>query len=59
MSPITRHPHLLTLTPRHSRKLQEALHKLAKLHILEETPEKSLIVNSTFRLEFKNALSGG
>ncbi|KAG2179549.1 hypothetical protein INT44_006396 [Umbelopsis vinacea] len=41
------------------KKLQEALHKLSKLHILEETPEKGLIVNSTFRLEFKNALSGG
>ncbi|CAO3620088.1 unnamed protein product [Cunninghamella echinulata] len=39
-------------------KLQEALLKLSRLRILEQK-ELNLVMNDTFRLEFKNALTGG
>lgn len=40
------------------RKLTEALHKLSRLRILEHR-ENTLLMNATFRQEFKNALTGG
>lgn len=40
------------------RKLSEALHKLSRLRILERK-ENILVMNDTFRQEFKCALTGG
>ncbi|ORZ02936.1 RNA polymerase II transcription factor B subunit 2 [Syncephalastrum racemosum] len=40
------------------RKLEESLHKLTHLRILEEK-DTVLIMNDTFRREFRNALTGG
>ncbi|KAI7907563.1 RNA polymerase II transcription factor B subunit 2 [Cokeromyces recurvatus] len=40
------------------KQLQESLLKLSRLRILEER-DKILILNSTFRREFQNALTGG
>lgn len=40
------------------RKLQESLQKLSRLRILEQK-EQVLVMNETFRNEFKNALTGG
>lgn len=40
------------------RKLSEALHKLSRLRILERK-ENTLVMNDTFRQEFKCALTGG
>ncbi|CAO3615807.1 unnamed protein product [Cunninghamella blakesleeana] len=40
------------------KKLQEALLKLSRLRILEQK-DSYLVMNDTFRLEFKNALTGG
>ncbi|KAI8139463.1 RNA polymerase II transcription factor B subunit 2 [Fennellomyces sp. T-0311] len=40
------------------RKLAEALHKLSRLRILDHK-NSTLIMNETFRQEFKNALTGG
>ncbi|KAG0172997.1 RNA polymerase II transcription factor B 52 kDa subunit [Apophysomyces sp. BC1034] len=40
------------------RKLVEALHKLSRLRILEHR-DNTLLMNETFREEFKNALTGG
>ena len=38
--------------------LPEALHKLSRLRIFEQQ-NSTLIMNATFRQEFKNALTGG
>ncbi|GAA5802413.1 transcription factor TFIIH complex subunit Tfb2 [Helicostylum pulchrum] len=40
------------------KKLQESLQKLSRLRILEQK-EQVLVMNETFRNEFKNALTGG
>ncbi|KAF1804660.1 transcription factor TFIIH complex subunit Tfb2 [Mucor lusitanicus] len=40
------------------KKLQESLHKLSRLHILEQN-DTNLVMNNTFRIEFQNALTGG